>query len=1151
MKFQCLYLRRQPLRWHALLTKVMVLVAVTALLFSPRGVAQTSEVTTLSAETPKEVLEGTAAFTGHYDPNQMLRLTIGLRPPNILEEQQFLRDVQSKGSPQFHHFLTAEQWNARFAPSAQDEQAVVDWARSENLTVTNRFPNRLIVDLEGPMGAIEEAFNVKMNSYQLGEISVYSNDRDPAIPARLASIIQSVDGLNNIQVLRPSVQGAQGGRGPVYVPGPVVAVGESAEGTADRTKLPAGLAGRQVSPAPPPITNGRYDPTDLYGTNAYDYQALYNQGHCCNPLGNPGQSPPESSIAIATAYALNLSDMAGFQSQYPYLAYNVQLINIDGTPTCPTNPPVPNCNLETTLDVEWATAMSNSFGPPADTARIWVYQGANPTSTTFHDIFEQILTDGHARVLSTSWGCAEISCYARSSMSTDDAIFSQMVGQGWTLVAASDDSGATAWLAPKTCSTSDAVEFPSSDPNVVAVGGTLLKLNFNGTYNSEAGWTGGTSPGSCGNNNGGSGGGCSIFFTQAPDYQTNFPCGQNSRGLPDIALNAANPQNIYFNGSLTGAIGTSIAAPEMAGFFAQENAYLDSDNLCNGSCAPMGNANYYLYKEGIHADAPYSPFYDITSGCNSNDVTAANNLNFFCAGPGYDLVTGWGSANMLHLAWAINWYLTDDIGPLEVDFSGPPRNQWYNTNQIVNWNIFDRVGSSFTLPAGFSSAWDAYPDGGAVLSEPTPGCCNNFYDGPQVVNTGGGSLDLDHAMGQGCHTANVVAWNNAGLSSLDQLYGPICFDTVPPRTKDTLVGKLNGKTYESEVEVTLSANDPAPGSGVAKTVYQDVAGQPPTTYTGPFMISSAGDHVIRFHSTDVAGNVESTQIASFTITSPTTTALSSSANPSRSGKPVTFTAIVTPELTGTPTGSVTFKNGATVLGTHTLSGGKTTFVTSTLPGGSDTIIATYNGGAYFNGSSASLTEKIETSTATTTTLTSSPNPSQYGQSAIFTASISFSGSGTPTGTVTFKNGSVTLGTGKVSDGKAFFAISTLAVGVHSITAIYSGDSQFTGSTSTALKQQVTKANSSITLNSSQNPSTSGQPVTFTTVVASSTTGTPTGTVNFSDGTQLLGSHTLSGGVAALTTSKLSTGTHSIIAAYAGSADFNTSNSSVLTQTVNP
>ncbi len=194
--------------------------------------------------------------------------------------------------------------------------------------------------------------------------------------------------------------------------------------------------------------------------------------------------------------------------------------------------------------------------------------------------------------------------------------------------------------------------------------------------------------------------------------------------------------------------------------------------------------------------------------------------------------------------------------------------------------------------------------------------------------------------------------------------------------------------------------------------------------------------------------------------------------------------------------------------------------------------------------------------STTTGLVSSLNPSVSGQSVTFTATVAAvsPGSGTPTGTVTFDDNGTPLSDGTVtlSSGVASFTTSSLAVGTQSITAVYSGDTNFTISTSSAVSQVVNLASSTTALTSSANPSTSGQSVTFTATVAavSPGSGTPTGTVNFLDGTTTIGTDIAlnSSGVATIATSTLTAGTHSITAVYSGDTNFTTSTGS-LTQTV--
>ncbi len=190
------------------------------------------------------------------------------------------------------------------------------------------------------------------------------------------------------------------------------------------------------------------------------------------------------------------------------------------------------------------------------------------------------------------------------------------------------------------------------------------------------------------------------------------------------------------------------------------------------------------------------------------------------------------------------------------------------------------------------------------------------------------------------------------------------------------------------------------------------------------------------------------------------------------------------------------------------------------------------------------------SSLSATTLISSLNPSALGQAVTFTATVTSSATGTPTGTVTFQDAATTLGTGTLSGGTATFTTSGLGTGAHSITAIYGGDANFTGSTSVVLTQTIGKAASSTAVASSNNPSIIGTVVTLTASVTSPVTGTLTGTVTFQDGTSALGTGTLSGGTATFTTSGLTGGTHSITAVYSGDATFAGGTSPALMQTVN-
>ena len=288
----------------------------------------------------------------------------------------------------------------------------------------------------------------------------------------------------------------------------------------------------------------------------------------------------------------------------------------------------------------------------------------------------------------------------------------------------------------------------------------------------------------------------------------------------------------------------------------------------------------------------------------------------------------------------------------------------------------------------------------------------------------------------------------------------------------------------------------------------------------------------------------------------TTTAVISSSNPSSFGSSVTFTASVMAVApgAGTPDGTVTFFDGTTALGAAVaLSSGAATFSTSALAVGSHSITAQYSGSASFNASASSALTQTVGLDAVTMTLASSSNPSTYGSSVTFTAVVSTAApGGTATGTVTFNAGSTALGTGTLDGtGTATFSTSSLPGGSTSITAVYGGDSTHASGSSAALLQVVNPAASSVALSSSENPSIFGQSVTFTANVTSSVAGTLTGTVNFIDGSTLLGGVTLTAsGTVTYSTTALAVGSHAITAVYSGDSNYATSTSTTVTQVVN-
>ncbi|MEP7096628.1 MAG: Ig-like domain repeat protein [Dokdonella sp.] len=280
-------------------------------------------------------------------------------------------------------------------------------------------------------------------------------------------------------------------------------------------------------------------------------------------------------------------------------------------------------------------------------------------------------------------------------------------------------------------------------------------------------------------------------------------------------------------------------------------------------------------------------------------------------------------------------------------------------------------------------------------------------------------------------------------------------------------------------------------------------------------------------------------------------ALASQVNPTTYGQGATFTATITGQ---SATGSVTFKDGAaTIAGCSSVALflGAAQCVSNGLGVGSHSVTAVYAGDGNNAGATSSIVSQVVNKAATTTAVGSSGSPSSYGASVTFTATVNGQ---TPAGTVIFKDGASSIaGCAAVtlSGGQAQCATAALASGTRSITAVYGGDGNNTGSTSAALSQLVNPAVSTTSLASSLNPSTFGQSTTFTATVSGQTA---TGTIAFKDGANTIagcGAQALSGGgQAQCSTAALATGLRSISALYSGDGNNAGSTSGVLMQTVN-
>ena len=307
---------------------------------------------------------------------------------------------------------------------------------------------------------------------------------------------------------------------------------------------------------------------------------------------------------------------------------------------------------------------------------------------------------------------------------------------------------------------------------------------------------------------------------------------------------------------------------------------------------------------------------------------------------------------------------------------------------------------------------------------------------------------------------------------------------------------------------------------------------------------AVGSHVITASYGGDADNQASTS-APVTVAvgmAPTATSVSSSVNPSLVGQAVAFIATVTGG--STPTGTVTFEDGSTTIGDAKLTNGQATLTVSTLGAGAHSITAVYRGDTSNAGSTSAAIAQTVNKNATTTALTSSPNPSTYGQGVTFTATVL---GAAPTGTVTFADGGVVLGTGVVQGGTATFTTSGLSVGSHSVTATYGGDAANTSSASASVTPTVNKVTSSTTVASSANPAKRGRSVTFTATVSASQPGSAAGMITFTNGSAVLGTVNVTGTTASLTTSFANAGSYQVTATFSGNQTTTSSSATIVEQ----
>ena len=573
--------------------------------------------------------------------------------------------------------------------------------------------------------------------------------------------------------------------------------------------------------------------------------------------------------------------------------------------------------------------------------------------------------------------------------------------------------------------------------------------------------------------------------------------------------------------------------------------------------------NVYVATEEVNFGEPINPatltwqVLSLTLNGGPNLITSSNITITPVAGSTYDvnglagLTTAEGTYSLtVNAAGIADSYGNPGSGTLSTSWlmdTTPPTStvgslpaQTTSTSFLVSASGTDPNGSNGSTPSGIAS-FTLYvsEDGGpfSLFATVTPANPSALFTGQPGHTYGFYSIATDNAGNvqptplEAQATTEVVSAVDT-TTSLQSSEDPSKFGDSVTFTATVSPAQSTNGTPTGSVQFSID------GAAVGNPIPLDASGL--ATLTTSSLAVGSPTVAASYVNADGNFNDSSTTLAGGQIvtTADTTVSVGSSAPTSVFGQSVTLTASVAAVTSGlpTPTGAVEFFDGATELGTASLNGGSATYYsTAGLAVGSHAITAQYLGDGNFSGSTSTVVSQTVSKDGSTAAITSSASPSVLNRSVSFTVTVNAAapGSGTPTGTVQFSIDGSKFGSAVALAGgtATSTSISTLKLGNHTITAIYTGDGNFTASTAPSFIQVVNKDNSTTNLVVTVNPSVFGQSISFTASVAAVApgTGTPTGSVTFFDGSTTLKTVTLTAGAAIYTTTKLATGQHAITA----------------------
>ncbi|HVW11041.1 MAG TPA: S53 family peptidase [Bryobacteraceae bacterium] len=423
-------------RWpHAFAGSLCILITATSLWSQPasralvRGRIDEARRVTLAGNTRPETVEGTDLGPVASDlALDHVLLQLRRSPEAENELTKLIDNLHDPTSPQFHQWLTAEEFGARFGTAQSDMDTVTAWLGSHGLQVNFVYPSQMVIDFSGNAGEIQETFHTSIHRYDVGGVSHIANAGDPEIPEALAPVVAGIVSLHDFRphhMARPHRK-------------PDADYSFTQNGQAVQALVPADLA------------------------TIYDFNPLFAKG-----VAGKGQT----IVVIEDTELYRASDWTTFRTTFGLSQYtNGSLSQVQpapsGGPAC-FAPTVNSDDIEAILDVEWASAAAPDAAIESATC------ADTKTTPGIYLATQNVVNSSSApAIVSMSYGLCEAYNGAAANAQLN-SIFQQAVTEGISIfVSAGDEDAASCDAGLANATHGIGVSGYASSPYVVAVGGT-------------------------------------------------------------------------------------------------------------------------------------------------------------------------------------------------------------------------------------------------------------------------------------------------------------------------------------------------------------------------------------------------------------------------------------------------------------------------------------------------------------------------------------------------------------------------------------------------------------------------------------------------------------------------------------------------------